>query len=200
MSSAFDDERLQFYLRHRSEIREWGRIERDVVAATIELLSSTQPEIEARIVAVDPTVTSERMDGGKYERILVRRPVWPKGFGVMLEWETSVSPFGSSLPKYGIATFNWDSGIEPLVSRLVAIAKGTASLTGGGYKVPEGRPWPAVRYVPKSKDWWQDPDAWAESVVEAVVGFWPVGVAVIEEGLASQPVLVQAPPSSASEA
>ena len=183
MTDAFDDERVQFFLRHRTEIREWARIEHEVIAATRQLLASTQADIEARIASLDPSVTSERHDGGKYERFLVRRPVWLSGVGVMLEWESSVDPFGSSLPKYGIAFFNWDAGMEPVCARMVDIAKATPVLTGGGFKVPGGRPWPAVRWVSKSKDWWQDPEAWAGAVVDAVAGVWDVAAAVIDRTL-----------------
>jgi hypothetical protein len=103
----------QFYLRHRDDIREWASIEREVVAATREMLGGLQPEIGERISAFDATAETVRLDGGRYERILVRRPDWPVGVGVTLEWESNVDPFGGSMPKWGIFFVNADPALLP---------------------------------------------------------------------------------------
>lgn len=184
MSHSFDDDRLQFFLRHRDEIREWAAIERDVVSATRDLLGGVLPDVDERLATLDPGVSVVRHDHGRYERILARRQEWPNGIGMTLEWQDSVDPFGSSLPKYGIFFINGEAHLEPARLRMVELARATPAFTGGGFKTPGDRYWPAVRWVPKSADWWRDPDAWAASITDALVELWPVAADVIDRGLA----------------
>jgi hypothetical protein len=82
MSNPLDDERTQFFLRHRDDILAWASIEKEVVAATREILAQCEPDLADRLRAVDPTVEVMRRDGTRYERILARRPGWPDGVGV----------------------------------------------------------------------------------------------------------------------
>ena len=51
MASPLDDERIQFFLRHRDDIKAWSAIESEVTAAVRELLGALQPEIEERVQA-----------------------------------------------------------------------------------------------------------------------------------------------------
>ena len=183
MSNLLDDERIQFFLRHRDDILAWASIEKDVVAATREILAQCQPDLDERLRAIDPTVEVIRRDGSRYERILARRPGWPEGVGVALEWETGVDPFGGSRPKHGIFVFTGDTSAEPLRQRMVAIAGRSARLRAAGYKIPGDQTWPANRFEAKSTTWWQHPDAWTAGIIDALVELWPEAAAIIDQAL-----------------
>jgi hypothetical protein len=182
VSNPLDTERIQFFLRHRDDIREWAAIEREVISGTRELLAGLQPVIEERIVAIDPSAEVVRHDGGRYERILVRRQAWPVGIGVTLEWESSVDPFGGTLPKWGIFFVNGDLALRPARSAMAAAATAAPWVKAQGYK-PSDSVWPIVRFVPKSSTWWQDPEAWLAPIADAMVVLWPLAAPIIDGGL-----------------
>ena len=181
-ADAADNERFQFFLRHRDDIREWASIEREVVAAIRELLGGLEPEIGERIGAFDATAETTRHDGGRYERILVRRPDWPVGVGVTPEWESNVDPFGGSLPKWGIFFVNADPALLPARQAIAAAGRASSLTKAAGYK-PGDSYWPIVQFVAKSATWWQDPEAWLAPITDAVVDLWPLAAPMIDEGL-----------------
>jgi hypothetical protein len=182
VDDRFGDERIQFFLRHRDDIREWAAIEREIIEATRAVLAGLQADIDERLTAIDADVTTARRDNGSYERIMARRPEWPDWVGVTLEWETGVDPFGSRLPKYGIFVTP-SSKLDAAYARILSLARSTPAFTAEAFKVPSGRAWPIVKRIPKSKDWWRDLDGWTVPIVEAVVGLWPKAAAIIDEGL-----------------
>jgi len=183
VNNPLDEERLQFYLRHRDDIREWASIEREVILATRELLAASQTELEERLVGIDPGATTSRRDGSRYERIVAHRAGWPQGVGVTLEWETGVDPFGSVLPKYGIFLLNDEPSFQPARVRIAALVESTAGITANGFGVSNGKVWPAVKSVPKSTDWWQDPAAWTGRIVDAMIELWPLAAVQFDRGL-----------------
>lgn len=185
--AMFEDERLNFYLRNRDEIREWAAIENDVVTATRELLAASQAALEERLATVDPDAITSRRDGGRWQRILVQRPGWPAGVGVALEWEERVDPFGSVPPKYGIIFLNGAPDLVQARLRIASIATSTPDFSASRFKVPGDSFWPIYRKVDKSQDWWQDPEAWTGRIVEALIDLWPKAVPVIDEGLGQEP-------------
>src|SRR6187402_35505 len=101
MTDLFADDRVQFFLRNREDIKTWAAIESDVTAATRELLARAEPLIEARLTAIDPRAVTGRHDSGSWERILTRHPDWPATVGLVLEWHRNVDPLGASRPKVG---------------------------------------------------------------------------------------------------
>ncbi len=183
MSNPFDDERTQFFLRHRDDILAWASIQKEVVAATRELLGGLLPVIEERISAIDSTVeTIWHNQGRQYERIMVRRPNWPHGVGVTLEWESGVDPFGGSRPKFGIFFLTGDPTYGPASQAIRVIAGGSPAARAAGYKPGDGV-WPIVQFVPKSATWWQDPDAWLAPIADGMVDLWPLAAPMIDEAL-----------------
>ncbi len=181
MDNPFGDERLQFFLSHREDIREWAAIEKDVIGATREILAGLQMDIDERLAAIDSDVTTARRDNSSFERIMARRPVWPDWVGVTLEWETGVDPFGSRLPKYGIFVTP-TSDLDAAYGRILALARATPAFTAGAFKIPQGRVWPIVKWVPKSKDWWRDLDGWTVPIVQGMIDLWPKAAALIDAG------------------
>ena len=182
MTNPLDDERVQFFLRHRNDIKQWADIERDVVAATRELLGGIQPAVEERVNAMDPLAETVRHDGGRYERIIVRRPTWPAGVGVTIEWESGVDPFGRSLPKFGIFFLGGDPAYAGARVAITTLARASTTLRTAGYR-PGDNYWPIVQYVKKSATWWHDPDAWLAPITDALVDLWPLAAPIIDEGL-----------------
>jgi hypothetical protein len=183
MSNMLDDERIQFFLRHRDDILAWASIEKEVTAATREMLAGLLPDIDERIRAMDPTAETGRHDGGRqYERLMVRRSNWPVGVGVTLEWESGVDPFGGSRPKYGIFFVNADPALLTARQSIVAACRASSAVASAGYK-PGDSYWPIVQYVPKSPTWWQDPDAWLAPIANAMVDLWPLAAPMIDEAL-----------------
>lgn len=182
MTEAFSDDRIQFFLRHREEILEWAGIERDVLAATRELLASAQPILEERLLQVAPDAVVARRDNGQWERVVARRPNWPDWFGVTLEWERSVDPFGRSLPKMGVIFLADTDDRRAIREKVVAAVQASGRFEALGYKVAAGV-WPAVRYLPASKVWWQDTDQWLAQIVEDMLTLWDRAAPVIDRAL-----------------
>ncbi len=180
------DERLQFFLRHRDDIRAWAAIETEVSGAVRELLAATQADIEERLAELDPDVTTSRLDNGRWERIMVRRPAWPDAVGVSLEWETGVDPFGGALPKIGVIFLSLTPDLESARLALVELCRGAGGLQAQGYRVPAERVWPVMRRVMKSSDWWHDADAWTSGIVDRVVDLWPQVAPLIDRALTSE--------------
>ena len=179
MTDIQRDDRLQFYLRHYREIREWAAIGRDVMDATRELLGSIRADLDVRFAAEG--VITTRDDEGRFERLVLRRTSWPPRIGVALEWESSVDPFGGSLPKYGIIFLNFEPEHEIARATIVARAKQAALY---GFKVPGDRVWPAVRWVEKDENWWMDPDTWAAGITDSLTDVWHAAAPVIDEAFA----------------
>ncbi len=145
MDDPFGSERIQFFLRNRSDIKAWAAIEPDVIAATRELLATSQPVIEEAFAALEPTALVGRHDSGTWERVFVRRENWPPSLALSLEWHRAVDPM-SNAPKIGV--FWWADPpvlIEPR-SRLVATVDRNA-LQKLGFKVPMSGVWPVGTYV-----------------------------------------------------
>jgi hypothetical protein len=182
MTDPFADDRLQFFLRNREDIKGWAAIEADVMAATRELLARAQPAIEQRLIEIDPTVVVDRHDNGSWERILARHQTWPESVGLTLEWNRSVDPAGANRPKVGV--FWWADPatlIEPRVALIETVDK--APLIALGYKVPMGGVWPIGMFAPADPSWWQQPEAWVAGLVDKVGETWPLVAPRIDEVL-----------------
>ncbi len=65
MDDLFGSERIQFFLRNRSDIKAWAAIEPDVIAATSELLARSQPLIEEAFAALEPPRSSAVTTAGR---------------------------------------------------------------------------------------------------------------------------------------
>ncbi len=182
MTDLFADDRLQFFLRNREDIKTWAAIESDVMAATRELLARAQPLIEERIATDDRDAVTSRYDSGQWERIFVRYERWPPTVGVALEWSRSVDPLGANRPKIGV--FWWADPptlVEPR-SRLVGLVD-KAPLQALGYKVPLEGVWPVGARVTAAPDWWRDPEGWINGIVEGLAAAWPLLAPRIDDAL-----------------
>jgi hypothetical protein len=173
VDDLFADPRLQFFLRNRADIKAWAAIETDVIAATRELLARSQVGLEQRLVTVDPTVIVGRRDNSQWERIVARHELWPESVGLCLEWNRSVDLLGTNRPKMGV--FWWAdpaSLVEPR-SRFVASVDATR-LQELDYKVPLEGVWPVGARTKAPADWWLDPEAWINDVIERLATTWPL--------------------------
>jgi hypothetical protein len=184
LNQPLADDRIQFYLRHRDDIRAWAAIEAEVTAAVREILAGCQPVIDERLAIVDRDVTTSRRDGGRWERILVRRPAWPEAIGISLEWETAVDPFGTVLPKVGVIFLNSESAVESARVRTGELAQHASQLLAQGYRANAERVWPLLRRIDASRDWWRDPDAWSAGIVDRVVDLWTQTAPLVDRALA----------------
>jgi hypothetical protein len=115
----------------------------------------------------------------------LRRPDWPSGLGIVLEWvETKVDPFGGDLPKVGVFYVANDDANRAIRSRLAEELKVEGGFAGMGYKIAGESVWPALKYVPKSSEWWKDPDAWSGTIATDVIALWDKAAPVISRTLA----------------
>jgi len=187
VTHPLDNDRFRFFFRHRDDIREWAAIEQEIIAATRELLGALLPDLDELLRAIDPDVAVVRFDGGRtYERIHVRHEGWPSGVGMTLEWETSVDPFGGSLPKWGVFFLDGNPEHAPAKALITERLRGSQNLRSEGY-VPGDSYWPIVRRIPKSATWWQDPAGWAAPITDALVALWPQVAPVIDKAFAASP-------------
>lgn len=186
MTDLFADDRLQFYLRNRDDIKTWAAIESDVMTATRELLARAQPMLVERIAAMDSDAIVERHDGGQWERIFVRYERWPATVGVALEWSRSVDPLGANRPKVGVF---WWADPPTLIAprtRLVSLVD-KPTLQALGYKVPLEGVWPVGTRVTAAPDWWKDPEAWINGIVDLLAAAWPLLAPRIDDALRGEP-------------
>lgn len=183
MTEPYADERLQFFLRNRDDIKTWAAIENDIMAATRDLLAQAQPAIEERLLAIDPNVVVERNDSGSWERILARHQDWPRSVGLTLEWPRAVDPAGGNRPKVGV--FWWADPttlVAPRVRFVEEVDKGP--LTKLGFKIPWGAGvWPVGRFVQPDGAWWQDPAGWIGHMVDLIADTWPLVAPSIDQVL-----------------
>ncbi|MFN8630055.1 MAG: hypothetical protein U0838_06925 [Chloroflexota bacterium] len=186
MTDPFADERLQFFLRNREDIKTWAAIEADVIAATRELLAGARVLLAERMAEVDAGALVTRRDGGSWERIVVQRPTWPETIGLTLEWNRSVDVFGASRPKIGVFWWAEPTTLVAPRTRFVGLLNQAGPRTLG-YKVPLESVWPVGARVHATPDWWKDPEAWIGSIVETLVATWPLVAPKIDEALAVEP-------------
>jgi hypothetical protein len=186
MANPFTDERTKFFLRHRREILEWSSIGQQVTTETDSALYDLLGPIRDRVDTLDAAAITDRLDGGQYRRILIRRSTWPEQLGVALEWQRTVDPFGSNLPKYGVFRNPADVNLNALFERLCQAFE-AADFKVEGFKVPEGRAWVISRYVDGSDTWWQNFEEWEENLVTIVSDLFPRAAALVDHVLAIQP-------------
>ncbi len=187
MTDPFGDERLQFFLRNREDIKTWAAIERDVISATRELLARAQPSFEEQLLAIDPDVVVGRHDAAPWERILARHAFWPETVGLTIEWHRSgVDPLGGYPPKAGV--FWWADPLslaEPR-SRFLEVVDRTPLLQLG-FKVPHDGAWPVGAQFTGASDWWQDPAGYVETIIEKLFAVWPMVAPAIDNLFAGEP-------------
>jgi hypothetical protein len=182
MDDLFSDERIQFFLRNRADIKAWAAIEADVIAATKELLASAQGQIEEAFSTIEPTALIGRHDSGSWERLFVRRENWPSAVALALEWQPrTVDPLANG-PKVGVFWWADPPTLEAPRSRLAQLADKNA-LQRLGYKVPMSGVWPIGMYVKSAPDWWRDPGAWIAGIVAQMTSAWPLVAPQIDEVL-----------------
>ncbi len=186
MSDLFADDRIQFFLRNREDIKAWAAIEADVVAATRELLARSQPLIEERALALDPEAVVGRHDSGPWERIMIRHHAWPATVGHALEWNRAVDPLGAMRPKMGVFWWADPPSLVAPRARLVEVVD-RVRLQELGYKVPLEGVWPVGGRSVPVPGWWQDPDGWIATLVNQLVAAWPLVAPHIDAVLGSEP-------------
>jgi hypothetical protein len=186
LSDPFDDERIQFFLRNREDIKAWAAIETDVMAATRELLARSQPLIEERLLAVDPEAVVGRHDGGQFERVLARHSQWPATVGLALEWNRTVDPLGRNRPKLGVFWWADPPSLVAPRTRLVQVVD-RKPLQELGYRMPLDSVWPVGAFATAKPDWWREPGDWVEGITDLLAATWVLVAPRIDEVLAVEP-------------
>jgi hypothetical protein len=183
VDDLYSDERIQFFLRNRADIKTWAAIEADVIAATNELLERAQDQIEEAFATIEPTAVIARHDSGSWERIFVRRENWPLAVALALEWQPrTVDPLANA-PKVGVFWWADPPTLEAPRSRLALLVDKNA-LQKLGYKVPMSGVWPVGMYVKSVSAWWREPSSWIAGIVEQMTATWPLVAPSIDEVVA----------------
>jgi hypothetical protein len=189
-NDLFADERIQFFLQNREDIKTWAAIEADVTAATRELLARSQPAIEERLIEGDARVVVGRHDSGQWERIIARHEHWPAAVGLTLEWHRNVDPTGTNTAKLGVFWWADPAWLEEPRKKLIEMVDRQA-LQGLGYKVPLEGVWPVGGRAPASEGWWHDPDAWVATIVDRLDATWPLVAHAIDALLPDEPQVIR---------
>lgn len=186
MTAILDDKRIEFFLRHRDDIKAWAALEKDMIRGVKYLLRDLEPVVARELTTRATDATCIRLDYGGWERILIRRPSWPSDLGVVVEWDPRrVDPFGGSLPKIGIFFVPKTQGEKELRRALLERCKQTPGFGEIGFGISKDSVWPVQRVVAKSKDWWADPDAWAQAVGADQLRLWDKVEGLISEVVSS---------------
>ena len=174
--SVFNNERFAFYLERRDLIRTWASIEGDIRNAVAEFLPSMYGAIDGRLRTPDGSVeVAQTVVGERNIAAVGFRPNWrlaaeDPDVGIGLGWDSKVWPTGPSAPYVGVIAAHFsdrgkaiDSALRPIVRARLAKEK---SLYVNGYY------WVTYRYVLARPDWWEKPDEWEQSLVEATAEAW----------------------------
>ncbi len=189
VGSPFDDERLQFYLRHRDLIREWAALEQEVRAVTHGLMLELNGQLAEVTESLGPDVVllPEALDS-TWPRYALRRKSWPVSGGqslvaVSLEWTQRIDPAGTETPYVGVRVHISNAEAKAIDQPLREAFAGSVDLPTRGYKL-KGYPWwPALRRLAKNPDWWLDVPAWRQSVLDAHTEAWKLTAATIDRVL-----------------
>jgi hypothetical protein len=170
-----DDEPLQFYLRHRSRIEEWASLRERVSAATAEAFMGLRPRIEALARELGVESRLENTDA-QWPRYVLLRPEWRAADGslvglVALEIDKRkvMADSPSDSPYVGIRMLDVKGRGRSLRDEVLAEdwrKKGyTKGLEYAGVQVVYHR-------VTATPGWWEDPEAWEVSLVDALRNVW----------------------------
>src|SRR5689334_1334796 len=98
-TSAFEEPRLQFFLRHREQIREWAALAEEVPPAVAEVLRGLAPDVAARLAGEPDIRVTDHMPGRSDVGLVLHHAKWTSGqplepfAGVALAWsERKVDP------------------------------------------------------------------------------------------------------------
>lgn len=185
------DDRIQFYLRHRAAIREWASIERDLTAATHQLMVGLIPVVDMKLRELDPeaAVFGEALDGS-WPRIVAVRPSWPYGpsgdplVGVTLEWTPKVDPTGGALPYYGVRV-NADTEQGKAVGGALRTLIAGSDAANVGFKAGSYAWWPIQQRLPATPDWWKDTDVFLAGVAVRMATAWQTLVPLVDSAIAA---------------
>lgn len=190
-SSPLDDDRIQFYLRHRDAIKEWAAIESDLHAATHQIMLSLISPAEVRIRELDPSVSvlGKGLDGN-WPRIAAYRESWARLpateplAAVTLEWTLKVDPTGGALPTYGIRIQADEPNAKPMADVFRTLAKDNTAAAQDGFKPMPYAWWPVYKRTPPIPEWWQNVEAFSEEYLSRFATAWRVLAPIVDQAIA----------------
>lgn len=198
-AGGLSDERLRFYLRHRSQIEEWIALGREVRAATLELFESFQPDMTELAASMGSDIECQYVGQGGWPRYSFSRISWPRLpleplVAITLECtKDRVDPGHDNPPYIGVRV------VGPIGAAVAESLKQQVSTLQGKYK--RSSPiWPLYRPLPATSgpDWWLDIPGWRAELLQQVAESWndlePHVTAALDAGLGTPGGL--APPAA----
>ncbi len=193
MTSALEDDRLQFFLENHDLILLWAALANEVSDAVGDELRRLGGLLqEAATDAGIELSVAEHVAGDSWPAPMLHRPSWltPGADGpdiaIGIGWDgRKVQPTrgsGASLPYVGVLASHAtergraiEAAVRPLAERELVAPK----------RYRRGSHWIAYRLIEAPDDWYTDIPAWRASVVEQLMRTWDDGVQFIDQGIES---------------
>jgi hypothetical protein len=192
-STMLDDPRLQFFLEHEEQIRDWAALAPEVFDATEAILRELGPEIhqDPRIAAQAIRVGDE-VKGDSFRAPVLFREGWCRttagvpDVGIGIGWDGRVDPAGvwrpSTLPYFGVRTAHQtDAGLAIEEQLRSQYKLNSGALTRAGVLYKKGSYWVVYRHTRSTPTWWQDIRAWRHAMASELINTWEHWAAVIDE-------------------
>jgi hypothetical protein len=195
-ASALDDPRLQFFLEHEEQLRDWAALATEVFDAVEETLQRLALELgeDPRVAAMDIRI-GDHVQGESFRGPVLYQNAWCRTMpgvpdvGVVLGWDGRVDPGGiwrgASLPYTGVLTAHQtDVGKAVDVSLRARYKADPAILIRQGVPYRKGSYWVAYRHIKSPEAWWTDIPAWRVMMAGALLETWEHWASVVDEVLA----------------
>ena len=189
--TALDEPRLQFFLKHRRQIREWAAMADDARGGVAEVLRGLLPDAQVVFRERYGVEVVDRLPGRGDAKLVAYRQEWRAGEPlsplavVGLGWTSGkVDPEafwpGTQLPWVGIHVAK--TGAEAIAPLLRERVRDKNHRPPGYVK---GLDWITYKTFKASRDWWQDIPAWRTSVIEELATAWGECSPLIDEAFRS---------------
>lgn len=169
-----EDERIRFFLKHRSLIEQWARIEKDLPAISAKFLWSLQEDMEELIARLDGDVYLYR-EAGNTPKLFLHRESWlPKDgnlrpmVGIGIEWQHKRADFGKGTTYVGI----WNDQRSPATQFNAELTK-VAAAVAQSKKLNATAWWPERTFVePPNENYWEDLTLYRDLIIEEIHSYW----------------------------
>lgn len=174
--NSIDDERIQFYLKHRQLIDRWSQIADDLVERTEKFLWTLEGDIDELRGLLDEEVMIYRKDSNWPKLFLYRPSWWPqekKGrpvAGIGVQWKAGKVDLQRRPPVAGVWTDKKTAVGAALSEQLRTYVKQSVELTerrSSSTWFPE-----KVRIIAEEQRYWEDLVPIRKVVVRQVTELW----------------------------
>lgn len=164
-----DDERICFFLKHQTLIKQWSLIEKEVPAVCEKFLWSLQEDIELLGKELDASARLYKEESRDPKLFLYRESWWLDlkeqipAVGIGIEWQQNRVGFESGLPYVGIWN-NKSSSIIGVLSEEFAKVIESSQPTAWFLK--------RTYVAPRNENYWEDMGPYRKLILDEIRSYW----------------------------